>query len=456
MKKAAFLASIILAPLPLHAEVVINEVAWMGTEASANAEWMELWNSGQTSIDLTGWKLEASNGSPSITLTGSIAAQGFFLLERSSDASVPSRTADQIYTGALSNSGATLVLTDAGGTLVDQVAGGTNWASIGGDNVTKQTAQRTVSGWKTAVGTPSVSNEGVAETLPTEDPQEAESVTASSTPTSVGGGGPPEYLPIPQLRLMVRMGKTAVVEAETAFSVSVYDAQARRRDDAEIAWSFGDGMRRTGASVLHQFYAPGEYVVVVRATTPDGGDVSREMIVTAVESVLKITAVTPKGITIFNPSTQSVDVSWWRLHVGDRDFKLPEYTQILGGHSITFASQVTGLVTLSSAELRYPGGEIAAAYPVLTLAAPAQPPAAPVSYKKVQKILPITSQAGLTYEAKEVITPTVAPQSAAVGGAFAASSTPATSSPLLSVLSSPWSYGFVGVLLIAGAAVMLL
>src|SRR5689334_18612113 len=111
-------------PAVTHAAVLINEVAWMGTSVSANAEWMELANTGDSPIDITSWRLVADSGSPALTLSGTIAAHGFFLLERTSDASVPSVTADQIYSGALTNSGTTLTLTDTNGTIIDQVAGG--------------------------------------------------------------------------------------------------------------------------------------------------------------------------------------------------------------------------------------------------------------------------------------------------------------------------------------------
>src|SRR3989338_10176428 len=101
-----------LFPFSASAQVVVNEIAWMGTSVSANAEWMELFNNGNTAVDLTGWHLVAANGTPSITLSGTIAANGYFLLERTSDASVPAVTANQIYTGALTNSGTSLTLTD--------------------------------------------------------------------------------------------------------------------------------------------------------------------------------------------------------------------------------------------------------------------------------------------------------------------------------------------------------
>jgi PKD repeat protein len=99
--------------------VIINEVAWMGTLADANDEWIELLNTTDEPIDLTGWRLVAGDGAPQITLSGVIPAHGFFLLERTDDTTVSDLVADQIYTGALSNSGEALFLKDPAGNLID-------------------------------------------------------------------------------------------------------------------------------------------------------------------------------------------------------------------------------------------------------------------------------------------------------------------------------------------------
>ncbi len=90
--------------------VVINEVAWAGTNASSADEWIELYNNTGQDVDLDGWMLAAADGRPSIQLTGVISAHGFYLLERTDDTTVNDRVADQIYTGALGNSGEELRL----------------------------------------------------------------------------------------------------------------------------------------------------------------------------------------------------------------------------------------------------------------------------------------------------------------------------------------------------------
>ncbi len=133
-------------PLPLRVyaansgDVVINEISWMGTVESYNNEWLELYNTTPGEINLDGWILRATDGTPKINLTGIIAGNGYFLLERTDDNTVPEQLADQIYTGALGNSGEHLELVDAQGNVTDDVNSWGNW--FAGDNATKQTMER--------------------------------------------------------------------------------------------------------------------------------------------------------------------------------------------------------------------------------------------------------------------------------------------------------------------------
>jgi hypothetical protein len=109
---------------PAHA-VVINETAWAGTAADANDEWIELWNPGSDPVPLEGWVL-TDGGDIAIALSGSIPPGGFFLLERGGDDAVSDIPANQIYTGALSNSGEELTLRDPAGNVID-TAGAERW-----------------------------------------------------------------------------------------------------------------------------------------------------------------------------------------------------------------------------------------------------------------------------------------------------------------------------------------
>ena len=110
-------------------DVVINEIAWGGTNAYSGDEWIELYNTTSQQIDISGWTLQASDGTPNISLSGPIPANGFFLLERTNNTTVSDISADKIYTGSLHNDGENLTLQDDIGTLIDQANFpiGTGW-----------------------------------------------------------------------------------------------------------------------------------------------------------------------------------------------------------------------------------------------------------------------------------------------------------------------------------------
>lgn len=144
-----------------NGEVVINEIAWMGTTVDFNDEWIELYNNTSTSQSLNGWTLTSTDGTPSITLSGSVPANGYFILERTSDTTISEVSANQIYSGAMSNSGEIFELKDSSGVVIDQVDA---WHS--GDNNTKATMERIdplttgtdASNWGMSIGT---YNEGI-------------------------------------------------------------------------------------------------------------------------------------------------------------------------------------------------------------------------------------------------------------------------------------------------------
>jgi cardiolipin synthase len=118
--------------------VVINEVAWGGTAASAYDEWIELYNNTGTAINLTNWVLKAADNTPVITLSGIISPYEYFLLERTDNSTVQDIPADQIYGNdgtfwALSNSGEILQLWDDQGNLIDTAnSNGGSWPAGSG------------------------------------------------------------------------------------------------------------------------------------------------------------------------------------------------------------------------------------------------------------------------------------------------------------------------------------
>ena len=199
-------ANFVFAANPLN--VVISEIAWMGTETSAMNEWIELYNNTTSTIDITGWTLKSSDTSPNITFSTiieqkiyrprgsvnfSIPREGFYLMERTDDDTVMDIPANYIYTGALNNSGEKLELRDAQGNLIDAVDCADGW--LFGDNATKQTMERknlllsaSSNNWQTSAlpgGTPNSL------------PQEIAADDAKETPLSLRGASEASDAAIP-------------------------------------------------------------------------------------------------------------------------------------------------------------------------------------------------------------------------------------------------------------------
>ena len=151
--------------LPNHS-VLINEIAWMGTATSSNDEWIELRNNSGNLVEFRNWQLVNENGKFRIVFGDSdkLPTNSFYLMERSSDDTVPNIPANKIYLGAISNSSIILKFFDSSCKLVDEVDALNGWKKLGGDNTAKKTLERNVRDfdWHTSSvidGTPGKKND---------------------------------------------------------------------------------------------------------------------------------------------------------------------------------------------------------------------------------------------------------------------------------------------------------
>lgn len=123
--------TIATAPPP---EVVINEIAWMGTEASPSDEWLELYNNSDQTIDLEGWGIYEAAGETLIEpLTGMIGPKSFYLIERGNENTVSDIPADQPPTSwsgyGLHNDGEHLQLIGNLGNIIDAIDCSQGWSA---------------------------------------------------------------------------------------------------------------------------------------------------------------------------------------------------------------------------------------------------------------------------------------------------------------------------------------
>ncbi len=139
------IGTVIVDVLPKPAEYVgekvppvsIAEIAWGGTAADPNHEWIELANNTPEAIDLSGWVLRWRRKDPpgpwiTVQLKGEIPPLGRFLLERGTDEVISDVKADLVYPEdiELPDEGAYVELIDHLGEVVDTAnSQGTSWAA---------------------------------------------------------------------------------------------------------------------------------------------------------------------------------------------------------------------------------------------------------------------------------------------------------------------------------------
>jgi len=326
-----FLVVLFFMPLFANACVIINEICWMGTENSTGDEWIELFNTSSSSVDLTGWKIEAQDGSPSINLSGTIPANQYFLLERTDDSSVPSITADQIYTGALGNTGEYLKLKNSENNVIDEINATDEWPA--GNNETKQTMERINNNWQTSLntgGTPKNQNStGTTE----ETNKETEEKETSATK---------------EKQLSIDAGENIIgfIGQEIIFGEHL------NNEDLVYFWNMGNGERIEEKTFSYIYSYPGTYLVNLMAY--DGREYISDTITVKIQNqeiAINEFLPNPKNngeqwIEIYNNSNSIVNISNWQLDSAKNErepFIFPENTLIAPKSYLVFTKKITNI-----------------------------------------------------------------------------------------------------------------
>lgn len=144
-------------------EVVINELAWAGSSLSAQDEWIELKNTTDTEIDISGWQLTKNTGEEQLMITipegSSVPPGGYFLISNyPAGESVLAIEPDLVDSSiTLSNSNLQIKLYSGDWTqvenLVDTAGDGGDPKVLGGDNLMKSSMERDsdYTGWHSAL-----------------------------------------------------------------------------------------------------------------------------------------------------------------------------------------------------------------------------------------------------------------------------------------------------------------
>lgn len=371
-----FFVSIFINPYKLEASVIFNEIAWMGNTSNANAEWIELYNSGSEDIDLSSWSI---SGSLNISLPENkkIVSGGYFLLERTSDDSVSEITADHIYTGALANTGGSLMLKDKDGTVVDQISASSGWPA--GDNTTKNTMQRLNGSWYTDGPTPksptreSASQNTVNDNTDNENDTNNTNIQNTNTNKTTNNNTKTPAYREKTIKIILNQN-TIPQNVSQNFRAEIFDNYGEKIQNGKVIWNFGDGKMQEASSfeiVNHKYKHIGEYVVSLQYLSnskKDEKEIESKINVKVVPAELSIISVGNEGdpyIEIENKSSYEMSLVNWKLIAGGKIFTFPSGTYIKSGRKTIFNIEFLGFdyADLRLVVLMRPGFEVESVYP---------------------------------------------------------------------------------------------
>lgn len=386
----AFIATVFfVVPYVTWAQIEVTEIAWMGTAVSANDEWIELYNSGSESVSLSGWTLSAGDGTPSISLSGSIGAGEYKLLERTDDTTFPGVTALVIFTGALGNEGENLSLKQ-GSTTIQILDFSAGWPA--GDVATKKTMQWTGSAWVTADETAGAATMATSdETDDTTDDDTTEEVDdetgdeeeefdneTTTTETSSGARRTVTRKKYDDMIFELDFPSRVVAGDPAEFRAQALDFDRTKLHKGEYIFNMGDGTVRTfaknwhkdGSGFTHTYDYPGTYHISVNYYLTRFGDtppdVNDTFTIEVVPASVSLVGIRPDGaIEMKNISSTAVDISGWSLtDSGGRAFIIPEASTILAGATIAYPQKVTRLSPFTGVTLATESGMVVASSPV--------------------------------------------------------------------------------------------
>ncbi len=317
---------LILSTSLAHAAVRITEIAWMGTAESQFGEWFELYNDGDEAINLADWKLHEDAGDQLVfTLTKSIPASGYLLVERTTASSpdpVPGISDESGTFGGsgFSNSGEDLVLKDDQGSTIQTLSFSSGWPA--GDADTKQTMQWNGTKWVTAPATPKAALQGGGEdTPPAEIPKSGGSSTAWV---------PPKTEP----RIVFSIPQTIYTTVSSEYSTKTF-LEYGEAYNGLFLWNMGDGTTyklNSPSPIKHIYKYPGKYTISFAYYR--GPYDHRPFLVNSIEKNVvapKITfsVIKDKGFQFTNSDTVPVDISGWVIVLPDqKNVELPLLTII--------------------------------------------------------------------------------------------------------------------------------
>jgi len=354
-----------------HAQIVINEIQVLPT----GEKFLELYNIGDSSVDLTNWQIKkkTQSGTESVLVSQarlenkSISAGGYFLIANENNYTgqgVVNASWPPSNTGVASNNTVFLYQEDI---LIDKFGWGeaSDCQSPCPPNpTTGQSLQKNSNSWITDIPTPRAAN-----TQSTPPPPQA------PAPSSGGGGGGPTPAPSstattttkppePQkIRAQIVAKTLAFAGQPASFEGLAYGTNGEKLFNGRYFWNFGDGSSREiknseSPKFTHTYFYPGDYTVSLEFFTNYYGDIPDAITQVSVRVVSADIVISNVGneadffIELSNNTAYDTDISRWTLSGFNRLFSFPKNTILGSKKKVIFSSRVTGFMLSDKESLK--------------------------------------------------------------------------------------------------------
>ncbi len=358
---------LIFSPIFLLAQLEITEIMYdLEVGGDTGREWIEIHNSSNQDIDLSSYKLyeaEINHKIKSVIEGGNtiLPKEGFAILVDNYEKFIEDwpnfsgLVLDSAF--SLKNTGEFLALRNSDLVDIDSI----NYLSDWGANGDGKSLQKVGGEWIASSPTlGKVNFEDEDDNSAEEEPEEtqqnsSDSSSQSSTPVFIEKNIKAqikslEYLPI--------------AGADFTFEGTALGLEDNALKNAKYQWSFGDGERGNGQNILHSYFYPGEYLVVLEVISGEYSNNDR-LKIKVVPSEIIISGINKdldnNFIELYNPSNEEINLSWWRLRVDENYFTLPKNTILLPENYLKLPFNVTELLLTENyvIQLLYPNGMLA-------------------------------------------------------------------------------------------------
>ena len=370
---------IFLPIMRVHANVIFTEIMYDPSGSDDKHEWVEIYNDGSSSVDVTKYFLQTDGTGSSYHSISSVTGSGFLSGNTYAVIAQDSTTFksdypqyagnlfDSSWSDLSNSSGKTLVINDTNKIALDQYVYNPT-TNVSGDG---SSIQKNSSGvWVSALATPgSAFNGASGEVVNSSGGLAAGDIVASSTQNNISTStiiSQPVNLP----QINITLSQTVIVGTPVTFAPHVMNVKNIAYGIKSMHATFGDGGEYYDypeVSFEHVYDFPGTYVVSIEyLPSPynknDPGKLFFRKNIEVVSSPISIRDIDVDGsVKIANSGLYDADLSGWilrSLSKPDKIFVLPDNTFIVPNNSVMFSKNSTGLTyeDFKRLELTLPSG----------------------------------------------------------------------------------------------------